>query len=1504
MGTVQLSQFKNILGRSRNILLAFVFIFTQLFVPLSFAINVAEAGSDAISTSTHQGQLKDEDTGNLLGYTSGNVTTYKELDSINFRFTLDSDDEASGRMRVSFAGDITTGQQCVFFQQAFSLGTHDNSAPAVESISGVEPSVTTVGTPIKDGNRWAQVLDVDFSGGSGIAVVNYHLTLTDEAGNCGGSSTHTSLDNAKPEDFDDPDDYTDDFKTIGTQSVSIPAKDILILPSITIIKSVESGDAEPHEFSFAVSPEINGQSSFSISEGQSSVLIDNVDPGFPDNPIEYTFTESGPEGYVFDGGSGVNCSVVDASIGTPDGQMLVSGLEASSNENHVKNAECTFSNVEQTGSIKIEKAADGDQEQDFKFTATGGGVDDFTLTGTDNKTFSGLSAGEYTFTEEDVTEFGWDLTAISCEDADGTTWDVDTRTATVDLAAGQDVTCKFTNVERGEIVVTKETNPSDSETEFEITASTNDGTIFDDATQTIKDDGSTVTYGVTPGTYDVTENLPEGWRLAENGCLGVEVAAGQSVDCTIKNERLAQLTIIKEAIPASNQVFEFFTDNLSPAEFTLVDDKEDDDSNIKVFDNLNPGEMYKVTEQSTPGWQLTDLDCSSTATVDKDARQVTYAPAPGDDVTCTFTNTKLGSISGTKFEANADGSTSNTLAEWTIKLLLEGAEVDETETDVNGNYTFEGLLPGNYTIIEVLKDDWTQIFEPDEVDLSAGENSTDNDFGNFENVTISGYKWNDLDGNGEWNTETEPGLENWAIHLYQSDDNTAEGNYEPFADTTTDEDGFYSFDDISPLPSRFYKICEVQQTGWKQTYPNTDDDCHEVEVLQSGTDITDKNFGNQGRGTIQVFKNVDENGDGTIDNQGADDWAWDIDGGGNLQTGGLAKEVAAGDYTVSEQMKDGYHFTSVECTVNGNELTVAQTESFDVTVGPGESVVCTFVNTRDTGQIRLVKHLEPKNDKGRFNLHIEGEDFSHTRWLATHGSSTGFQTVATGKYTLSETGSKLFKTNLDEYDTTYKCYRAGFWWPILVASGEGAVIEDVPVKKDWRVTCTFTNKRKPQITVIKNAEPKSLERFLFSIRQEKQNDKPVEFPGVFNGEQPFDPLYFGEQWWSKPISIFSLRHTHSSHKTNSNQHTEVLKPGTYKITEMKKKGWFLENIECDGIDYTIEDNAVYLTVGYGDKVSCTFKNEKAGEVVVTKYEDLERTGSRSETDKLLEDWTITLTCSDQYGEDCDDAELKTDENGQAVFENVRPNRHYEVGEVQQEGWQLIGITCWTNSQKFRLLGPNPKIYYEQGSISVMPGQTVHCEIGNARDLIIELEKENDADDVRSIGDIVTYTLTVSIPETSGISYNTTVTDLPPENFEYIEGSWTVDSNNLNVATEVGAGPTYASPGDWNLGTLFPGDEVVLTYQARILEEVTPGTYPDIAYASGFNTDVGGDIVYSNVHFADEPFDGSEVTVADERPEPRVLAKTGAPVTWQYIAVPVLLIGLAISLVRRETKGAL
>ena len=103
---------------------------------------------------------------------------------------------------------------------------------------------------------------------------------------------------------------------------------------------------------------------------------------------------------------------------------------------------------------------------------------------------------------------------------------------------------------------------------------------------------------------------------------------------------------------------------------------------------------------------------------------------------------------------------------------------------------------------------------------------------------------------------------------------------------------------------------------------------------------------------------------------------------------------------------------------------------------------------------------------------------------------------------------------------------------------------------------------------------------------------------------------------------------------------------------------------------------------------------------------------------------------------------------------------------------------------------------------------------------------------QQVGDEVTYT--IKLLALNGPVYDITMTDLFPDQFEYVAGSYTADSStgkNLKADGTVPE-PVYSSPGVWQIGDLDKDEIITLTYRAKIGEDADNGVYPDLAWARG------------------------------------------------------------------------
>lgn len=1067
----------------------------------------------------------------------------------------------------------------------------------------------------------------------------------------------------------------------GQENVPIPVNQILALPSITLTKTVAQGTALPSDFSFTVSPAINGVSTYPIAVGTNSVTIPNVSPDGV-----YTVTESGPAGYVFSGGTGTACAPTQSTVGTASGQMVAT-VSAGKPAN---NAICNFTNNVLKGSITITKDAVPNGPQDFAFTTTGTGLSAFSLdddsgdaTLSNTKTFAELLPGTYSVTETATN--GWDLSGLTCT---GGGTQVDGATVSITLAPGANVSCTYTNRQHGQIIVNKVTNPANDQTAFSVTAS-GTAAIVGNTTRSLTT-SSPVTYEVSQGTYSVSETVPTGWTQTANTCSNLVINGNTplvngipTVTCTITNTKLAKLKIVKDALPNDPQDFAFTTTGTGLSAFSLDDDSDATLENSHEFVDLAPG-TYTVTEASTGGWSLTGLTCD-TNNFTVSGAQVSVNLAAGQVTTCTYTNTKLGSISGTKYEVNADGSTVKVEPNGWIITLFEGdTQIASTETGTDGSYEFTGLLPGEYILLESPISGWTQIYGADPVSLLAGGVSIENDFGNFKNGSISGYKFNDYDGQGDEDSGDEH-LAGWTMTLYLVTD---EGNVQVGDPVVTNSEGNYGFTNLAPGT---YWVCETGKAGWVQTYP-ADNACNQVVIDESGEENEAVKFGNQGQGTITVKKNVDSNGDGTVDYYNVSNWTWDL-GGDNLATG-TTQSVAAGSFTVHEDQKEDYHFTNVVCT--GTNSKYAQGESIEIMVEPGANVVCTFTNTRDTGWVKVVKEIYPENDEGVFDLLV---DETVAKADASDGEDTGWVRVLTGSHTIAETAGT--DTDMAHYDSSYSCwqeYHEGVSmsgnFPLF---GEGTAT-DVTVGTNQNIVCSFYNERHATITIVKDAQPNDAQDFEFTLTPLVKEETEVFRSTITKNPIDFSALETNSE--AEPVDRTFLLDDDSDETLSDSRVLEV-SSGRYMVAETPVEGWDLTDIDCGEYRYweiDEETGELYFWAEPGSDIVCTFTNTKRATVTITKDAQPNFAQPFNFTTDLMGDEETGFSLTD----DGVSAALAS-----KTFSAVVAGTYF-VSESVASGWTLSGITC-TGATVTR---EGTKVQME-----IEPGADVRCTFVNQKNTI-------------------------------------------------------------------------------------------------------------------------------------------------------------------------------------------
>ncbi len=168
------------------------------------------------------------------------------------------------------------------------------------------------------------------------------------------------------------------------------------------------------------------------------------------------------------------------------------------------------------------------------------------------------------------------------------------------------------------------------------------------------------------------------------------------------------------------------------------------------------------------------------------------------------------------------GNVKLNLLEWDGSQWL--ATGNTTTTDAQGNYTFVGLLPGDYRVAEVQPSGYLNVgsqvgtvdggadgtsVDPDtlsDIQLVGGQDGIHYNFGECLPASVAGKVWADTNGDCVYQPATDIPLAGVQIDLLDS-----QGHF--IRSTTTNAQGQYEFDDLAPGT---YGVFEHQPAGYFQ----------------------------------------------------------------------------------------------------------------------------------------------------------------------------------------------------------------------------------------------------------------------------------------------------------------------------------------------------------------------------------------------------------------------------------------------------------------------------------------------------------------------------------------------------------------------------------------------------------------------------------------------------------------------------------------------------------------
>ena len=266
-------------------------------------------------------------------------------------------------------------------------------------------------------------------------------------------------------------------------------------------------------------------------------------------------------------------------------------------------------------------------------------------------------------------------------------------------------------------------------------------------------------------------------------------------------------------------------------------------------------------------------------------RSITITVPTDTDFSCLFRNRPepVEQVVRKYNDKNGDGerqSDSEPLIDtWTfwLDLDLDGIQDagEPTRSTKDGEATFSLLPTATYQVCEVTKDDWINT-DPGDASVSQrapcksteliepGRQPDAMRFGNTKPEPVDQVvrKYNDKNGDGRRQAETEPLLDGWTFWL----DLDLDGIKDFGEPRKTTEDGKVVF---SVLPTRPYWVCEITQDGWINTDPGSRSvspsaPCKDAGVLRPKKDAPILQFGNTKPTPVDqlVRKYNDKNGDG------------------------------------------------------------------------------------------------------------------------------------------------------------------------------------------------------------------------------------------------------------------------------------------------------------------------------------------------------------------------------------------------------------------------------------------------------------------------------------------------------------------------------------------------------------------------------------------------------------------------------------------------------------------
>lgn len=679
-------------------------------------------------------------------------------------------------------------------------------------------------------------------------------------------------------------------------------------------------------------------------------------------------------------------------------------------------------------------------------------------------------------------------------------------------------------------------------------------------------DGMAITSGVatttSTGPHTISETNQAGYtgtisgNCAANGTI--TLGAGDNKSCTITNDdQPGHLTIVKNTV-GDDGLFLFTVSGSSASTPSIQTSGLTGTTGALA---VNAG-TYSVAEGGQGSWDLTSATCNDGSSSLSGSTVSSIDVSLGANVTCTFTNTKRGSITVSKNVVAPDGTT-DVSDDHEFHVTLNGA--DQKTVSEGKSKTYSNLIPGTYTVAEITGD---PDFDLLRITANGDEDPTPQD---GAPVTVTAGQDTEVIIT---NAQKQGSLTIKKVVTNPNGGTAVAGDFSftlngggPVQFIQNLFNSLLGENNLSVDPGS-YTVAETPPEG---VYAISYDNCSNIAVGSNGQPstattctITNSDIPT-GQGAITVIKDPINNNGGEL---GAGDFTLNItpeEDDTFEVTSGQANFLTPGNYSVSEgELPEGYLQTSINCT-NGE----TETTDGSVTLGEQDAWTCTITNDDQPGTLHVVKTVI--NDNGGtntasdFSFQVNGTGDSYSFINNNEGGLSGSKdvTVNAGTYSVDENETA-------GYTTTY----------------DGC--SEMDISNGGSATCTITNNDKPvHLTIVKHTD-------------EQSGDGSFSF-NVLNGEVSATdgPVVLNTEDW------------------NASSGSIQLNAGSYDVTESVPEGWTLSSVRCEygneGTGSNIS-NGKHITLPNGRSVTCTFTDTKRATLTVKKIVINDNDGTKHASD--------------------------------------------------------------------------------------------------------------------------------------------------------------------------------------------------------------------------------------------------------------------------------------------------